>query len=222
MDRAIAFLDTRTPESARALAGCALLGAGFTTLMGIITAEAVYAEDYSTRTNTISDLAGRSVDGAVLQPAAAIFNLAMVVSGALLLLAAYALHRGLGIDRVTRGMALLGAGTVGVGLFPEYYATLHRLSAGTTFISGGITALLVAQVTSRPFSIVSGTLGAVALVALDLVVFGGSTFGRQWLGSGGLERWVAYPITLWQVAFGAYLLGSRGLIAMRHPRGRTG
>ena len=27
------------------------------------------------------------------------------------------------------------------------------------------------------------------------------------LGDGGIERWVAYPVVLWLVAFGGYLAG---------------
>ena len=61
-------------------------------------------------------------------------------------------------------------------------------------------------------------LGIVALVALDIVVFGKSTFIYLWLGPGGIERWVSYPVILWQVAFGAYLLGSGGTVSLRHPR----
>ena len=76
----MAFDYTRAPEAGRALAGSALIAAGAFTLMGIITAEAVYPEAYATRANDISDLAaprGRS------QPSATIFNLAMIASGAL-------------------------------------------------------------------------------------------------------------------------------------------
>jgi hypothetical protein len=28
------------------------------------------------------------------------------------------------------------------------------------------------------------------------------------LGEGGLERWIVYPIVLWLVAFGSYLLAT--------------
>ncbi len=209
---------TGTVESARALGGATLMLAGMLSVMGILTAEATYGEDYSTTVDTISHLAARTVEGDLVQPAAAIFTLAMVVSGTLLLVAAYALDRTGTADRVTRAIALLGAGTIGVGVFPEYYPTLHRIAAGTTFVAGGVSAILVAQVTPRPFSLISGTLGVIVLVALDLTVFGGTSFGRQWLGSGGMERWVAYPLMLWQVAFGGYLLGNRGLLGLRHPR----
>jgi hypothetical membrane protein len=209
---------TRGPEAARALAGCALVGAGFLSLMGIITAEALYPEPFATGANEISDLAGLTEEGTVLQPSAGIFNVAMAVSGLLLLASAYGLHRGLGVARVTRLVGLLGAGTLGVGLFPEYYADAHRIFAGMTFVAGGLAAVAASQVVARPFSFVSGTLGVIALIALDVVIFGKAFFIYQDLGPGGVERWVAYPIILWQIAFGSYLLGGRGVVTLRHPR----
>ena len=33
------------------------------------------------------------------------------------------------------------------------------------------------------------------------------------LGEGGLERWIVYPIVLWLVAFGSYLLAAANLSA---------
>ncbi len=208
----------RSPEQARALAGCALIAAGFVSLLGITTAEAIFPETYTTHANEISDLAGRSEEGAIRVGSWITFNGAMIASGLLLLGAAYGLHRGMGVGRVTRAVGLLGVGTLGVGLFPDYFPTLHKVFAGTTFISGGVAGVLVAQVASRPFGYASAALGIVALVALDIVVFGKSTFIYQWLGPGGIERWVSYPVILWQVAFGAYLLGSGGTVSLRHPR----
>lgn len=210
---------TQTAEAARALGGSALMLAGMLSVMGILTAEATYGEGYATGRDTISHLAARTAEGDLVQPSAAIFTLAMLVSGALLLVAAYALHHAGTAERVTSAIVLLGAGTLGVGVFPEYYPTLHRIAAGTTFIAGGVGAILVAQVTPRPFSLISGTLGVIVLVALDLTVFGGTSFGRQWLGSGGMERWVSYPLMMWQVGFGGYLLGNRGILGLRHRRG---
>jgi hypothetical membrane protein len=209
---------TRAPEAARALAGCTLIAAGALSLMGITSAEALYGDVFTVHANEISDLAARTEDGAVLQPSGAIFNFAMVVSGLLLFAASYGLERGLGVPRVTRAVGLLAIGTLGVGLFPAHHRQLHLLFAGTTFVAGGLAGVLAAQVTAPPFRYASATLGVIALVALDIVVFGKSTFIYQGFGAGGIERWVSYPIILWQVAFGAFLLGGRGIVAARHPR----
>jgi hypothetical membrane protein len=77
------------------LAGVLLSVAGAAILMGIITGEALYPAPYSTATNTISDLGGTmpSEGGLVLQPSAAIFDATMLVTGPMILVAAYLVHR---------------------------------------------------------------------------------------------------------------------------------
>ena len=56
------------PSRQRSAAGAFLTAAGALTLMGIITAEALYPHDYSTAINEISDLGQRTADGVILQP----------------------------------------------------------------------------------------------------------------------------------------------------------
>jgi hypothetical protein len=73
-----------------------------------------------------------------------------------------------------------------------------------TFVSGGVAAILAGRVTRPPFRYISVLLGAIALLSLALAGWLGDTR----LGEGGIERWVAYPVVLWLVAFGAYVLGS--------------
>ena len=52
-------------------------------------------------------------------------------------------------------------------------------------------------------------LGAIALGA---TVLGLDAFRSWWpmveLGEGGLERWIVYPVVLWLVAFGSYLMAA--------------
>lgn len=56
---------------------------------------------------------------------------------------------------------------------------------------------------------VSGLLMLIAeSVALTGVLLSG-TLADTKLGSGGVERWIAYPTVLWLVAFGGYLLAAR-------------
>jgi hypothetical protein len=81
------------------LAGALLFTAGAGILMGIITAEALYPAAYSTFENTISDLgATRPPDSVVLQPSAAIFDITMLVTGAMIVVAAWLVHRSPGGD----------------------------------------------------------------------------------------------------------------------------
>ncbi len=67
-----------------AAAGVLLLLAGFIAFMGIITAEALYPEGYSTSKNAISDLgATEPPDSVIEKPSATVFNVAMIVTGLL-------------------------------------------------------------------------------------------------------------------------------------------
>ena len=63
------------------------------------------------------------------------------------------------------------------------------------------------RILAWPFNRISLMLGSVALIALVL-------FGYMWatdpfgpLGEGGMERWVAYPVIIWGLGFGGYLMG---------------
>ena len=164
------------------IAGVLLSLAGAAILMGFITAEALYPGVYTTHTNTVSHLgASEPPNSVVLQPSAAIFDITM----------------------------LLGVGTLGVGVFPLTHPAPHTLFAYTAFLAGGIAVVLSSRVTTAPLRYLWTTLGAIALCATVLAL---DTF-RTWapmaqLGEGGLERWIVYPIVLWLVAFGSYLLAT--------------
>lgn len=188
------------------LAGSGLVLAGSVILLAIISAEALYPGVYSTGGNEISDLGGtRPPEGLVLQPSATIFNAAMLASGALVLVAALLVQRGLGRLSVTIPLAMLGAGAIGVGLFPGDTGTPHALAAMLTFVSGGVAGVSAAATTRAPFRYLSMTLGGISLLALGSYMVLGEVGILAELGTGGVERWVAYPIVLWLVAFGGYL-----------------
>lgn len=81
-------------------------------------------------------------------------------------------------------------------------------------------ALLSSAEQRGPLRYLSATLGAVALVSLGVGLFGQGTAAAALLGRGGVERWVAYPVVLWLVAFGA-ALAARGE-ALPGVEGRVG
>jgi hypothetical protein len=73
-------------------------------------------------------------------------------------------------------------------------------------------------VITGPFRYFAVALGAVALAA---TVFGLEPL-EHWgpqdaLGRGGIERWIAYPVLLWLVGFGAVLM-TAGATATSRPR----
>jgi hypothetical membrane protein len=190
------------------LAGPALAGAGIAMVLGITTAEAFYPATYTTHANMISDLGGTEPPHSiVLQPSAAIFDVTMIVTGIAIVLGAWCLWRSFGRRAVTVATALLGIGVLGVGLFPGDTGQVHLWFALLAFTSGGVAAIASARVTPQPVRAMAAVLGTVAL-AMFLATFlhGGSTPIVD-LGDGGAERWIAYPVILWLVLFGGWLLG---------------
>jgi hypothetical membrane protein len=205
----------RTPLK---LAGALLFTAGAAILMGIITAEALYPAAYSTSGNTISDLGGtRPPDSVVLQPSAAIFDVTMLVTGVMIIVAAWLVHRAFRRRAVTISLACYGIGVLGIGVFPGN-TTPHPLVAMFVFVAAGVAAILAYQVLPPPLRQISMALGTITLASLVL----GSLF-LEWgpvaeLGEGGIERWIAYPAVLWLTVFGGYLMGSRGAEAPAAPQ----
>ncbi len=185
-----------------------LLIAGAVILMGIISAEALYPGTYTTGGNQISDLGGTEPPAAlVLQPSATIFDLAMMTSGLLVLAGAATLHAGLGRRSASVAVAVVGAGALGVGVFPGNTGGIHAVCALVTFVGGGIAAVVTARITEPPFRYLSVILGLIALATLGSYVLLGDANPLTPLGIGGIERWVAYPIVIWVTAFGGYLAG---------------
>jgi hypothetical membrane protein len=187
------------------VSGALLLVSGAAILMGIVTAEALYPVAYSTHRNTVSDLAAMRPDNLIRQPSAAIFNWTMIVAGLLVIVAAYYLYRALQKRAIPIPTALLGIGILGVGIFPGNHLTPHQLFATLAFTAGSIAALLSWKVLNSPLRYITLALGTAASVSLVLgfVFIDWAPVAR--LGEGGIERWIAYPVVLWMVGFGAWL-----------------
>lgn len=193
-------------RSRLAIAGLLLFFAGFIVLMGIITGEAYYPSGYNTHDNEISDLGGtRPPNSVITQPSAAIFDTTMIVTGILIMTAAYFVHLEFRELVVTIPLGLFGLGALGVGVFPGNFQVLHPIFALLTFVSGGIAAILSYRITGPPLRYVFICLGSIALTFLFL-----SGVFIPSLGKGGTERWIAYPIVFWMTGLGAYLLGLYG------------
>jgi hypothetical membrane protein len=177
--------------------------------MGIITAETKYPNfrHYTTR-QEISDLGGtRPPHGLVTQPSAMIFDTTMLIAGVLLLAGAFALWR-LYRDRLlTVAAALFGAGTFLVGIFPGN-TTPHPFAAMIAFVFSALTAIAAFRVTSAPFRVMSVFAGLLSLAALIAGELGDNSPVVKSIGIGGTERWVVFPVILWLVFFGGYLLAS--------------
>jgi hypothetical membrane protein len=190
------------------IGGALLFLAGSIILLGIISAEALYPAPYATGANEISDLGGtRPPEGLVLQPSATIFDVSMMVIGAMVIAASLFVHRAFGRRAVTIPILVLGIGALGVGVFPGDTGTPHALFAMATFVAGGVACLTGAIVTTGPFRYLSILFGAVALLTLGTYLVMGDGAPLAGLGVGVVERWIVYPIVLWITGFGGYMAG---------------
>lgn len=180
--------------------------AGSVVLMGIITAEAFYPPGYSTAHSQISDLGSTVPPGSVVyQPSAGIFNSTMLAAGLMVLMGTWYLHQFFSEWLVSIPLSLFGLGLVGVGFFPGNQVPYHNMSAMLAFLSGGVSAIAAARIGSTPFRYFGIVFGFIALAAWFMAVLSPDLL-FPFIGDGGTERWVAYPIMLWLIGFGGYLM----------------
>jgi hypothetical membrane protein len=178
--------------------------------MGIITAEALYPSGYSTGGSYISDLGGTEPpDSVVVQPSAGVFDGTMLLVGVLVVAATVCLWTVRRRKSLTIPLAVFGLGALFVGVFPGHTGLVHQIFAEVTFISGAVAAILSCRSVSGPFRCIAVALGAISLVNLLGYVSLQDRWFVAYLGVGGLERWVAYPIVLWALGMGGYLLAAR-------------
>jgi hypothetical membrane protein len=196
------------PGRLRTAAGLLLLLGGAGTLLGIITAEALYPVPFDPGVDTVSDLAAMRPENIVRQPSAAIFNGTMITMGVCIGVAGLLLHH---LERrwsITVPVVALGAGMTAVGLVPGYHLAAHTILAMIAFLSGGSAALLTARLQVGPLRLVHRVLGAVALGALAAYTLFKDSAAAQALGEGGAERWIVYAVVLWLVVLGTTLARS--------------
>jgi hypothetical membrane protein len=179
---------------------------GSLVLMGIITAEAMYPPGYTTFKNEISDLGStKPPDILIYQPSASIFNTTFLLAGIMVLVATYFQHPYFKKLIFTIPVLLFGIGLVGIGIFPGNISPYHNMSSMLTFLSGGLSPILAFKIVSAPFKFIGIVFGLVALATWFTAIFSPSILFSS-IGMGGTERWIAYPIMLWLVGFGGYLM----------------
>jgi hypothetical membrane protein len=210
-----------TPGRLAEIAGTLLVIAGSIALMGIISAETLYPGCYTTAGNQISDLgATRPPDSVIHQPSATIFNLTMLSTGLLVLAAAVLLYRAGFARTATIPLGLFGLGAFLVGVFPGNWGDIHALSALLTFVAGGVAAVASVAVVRGLFRVIAPVLGAISLLTLLSYFLLGDASPMIAFGEGGLERWIAYPVLLFVLGFGGYLMGAARTVGL-DPRRLT-
>lgn len=179
------------------LAGALLCIGNIQFLLVMTIAEALYP-GYSISSNFISDLG--------VGPTALLFNVSVILLGLFILIAAILLYHASPWWLFNIALGLTGISAIGVGLFPETLGVFHIIAAAATFLFGAISALGSYYVTKAPLSYFCLFLGLFSIICF--VLFAGSVFTG--IGPGGMERMIAYPVILWGIALGGYLMGSSG------------
>ena len=174
----------------------ALLISGVTIwIIGMITSEALYP-GYSVKTNYISDL------GVGPWPSDILLNGSTMLFGLCVVAAAFILIQNNANKPFLYGMIIAGIGAFGVGLLPETTGLPHELSAGITFIIGSLAAIEAGRWMKRPYRYFCILMGVIGIASFFILVT--DSYGA--LGPGGIERLIAYPLALWLLSYGGYLV----------------
>jgi hypothetical membrane protein len=172
---------------------------------------------YSWVHNTISDLGnthcGLYRHTLVCSPLHSLMNTSFIVLGVTMIIGAVILQRRFFVDRLSlmgfNFMALAGFGTLLVGIFPENTVSLlHITGAALAFIFGNLGMICLGfglrrlPTSLRFYTCLSGFVGLIALVLFESKTYLGISIG-------GMERFTAYPQSIWMVVFGIYSLFTR-------------
>jgi hypothetical membrane protein len=191
------------------IAGAILFIGGLQWLIIVMAAETLFP-GYGTRANDLSDLASTvSPNTSPVQPSAVMFNATTFLFGLLVLISAFLIYRARGDRLFSALFAIFGAAAMGVGVFPGDTGLIHGLVALITFVTASLSAIAAYRLETRPFAYISVVIGIFSLIVLLFALLAGES-SPFWLvfGRGGEERLVAYPVVLWIIGFGGYLMGT--------------
>ena len=176
-----------------------LLGAAFLTITMLA---ASIAPAYDFGGGAISDLG-------VIDETALLFNALLVVTGILNVIGGYLLYVWHGRPWLFVPFILGGAGAIGAGLLPLDTGGLHSIFALLGFLFFNVEALCIALVVRGPMKAISFAAGAIGIVFVGVMIVGDAgnpaIFGP--IGHGGAERMIVFPVMLWLLSLGGYLIG---------------
>ena len=169
--------------------------------MTVLMLAAGIAPAYDVRGGAISDL------GAIAETAT-LFNASLAVVGVLNLIAGYLLFRVRGGASLLVTFAAAGIGAIGAAANPLGHSDLHGLFALVAFIGFNAEAIAASRLADGPMRWISVAAGVLGLAFVIVMVVGDAgnpaVFGP--IGHGGAERMIVYPVMLWMLAFGGYLM----------------
>jgi hypothetical membrane protein len=199
-------------SSDRARAGILFSFGALLFLLLTTASEAIYPH-FNLQTNAISDLAAVGTKTTVIEETA-IFGLGICWS-----LGAYYLFRNTGKRGSLALNILPGIGFIIAGVSPENVNVIIHSVGTFAFPLGAIVVILSYRMIDSPLKYFSLALGTSSLIATFLIFVGYrvicGTCGYQQgmsdlaLGLGGLESLIIYPLLIWLIGFGGYLLTAR-------------
>jgi hypothetical membrane protein len=157
------------------------------------------------------DITGGAIsDLGVVTETALLFNASLVFLGALNIVGGYLFYRSHGRAWILAAFVLAGLGAIGAGLFPLSMGEAHSLFALAAFVFFNVEAIACAVVVTGPMRVISALAGIIGLGFVVLMVIGDAgnpeVFGA--IGHGGAERMIVYPVMLWLLAIGGYLMAT--------------
>ncbi len=167
---------------------------GITQLIFGVTIAEVYYPGYNISQNYISDLG--------IGPSAIIFNVSIFLLGLFIIFGTYFLYKVLKNKFFNVMLILIGIGCMGVGIFTDDVQPIHSIAAIIIFLFGGFAAIFSYKLLKIRFKLINIILGVIALSALVLFI----TDQYLWLGPGGMERMIVYPILIWTYIVSYYLI----------------
>ncbi|MFA5101709.1 MAG: DUF998 domain-containing protein [Candidatus Thermoplasmatota archaeon] len=164
---------------------------------------AAIAPDYSIHDNAISDLG-------VIAQTTLLFNTSLFLFGLFIIIAAYFYHPLHKKRSITLLFIIAGIGGIGVAFFPLNNPVIHSIFALIAFLFTNLLPIGISVLLPKPLNVLSIVIGTLGLVFLLLHFLSGigvlNVYGV--IGHGGSERMIVYPVLLWFIAFGGYLMAS--------------
>lgn len=161
------------------------------------------APDYSIYNNAISDLG-------VIPQTALLFNTSLFLFGLFIIIGTYFYHPEHHKLWITIILVCAGIGAIGVALFPLNNPGIHTIFALIAFIFANLIPICISTILPKPLNILSIITGIVGLFFLIIHILSDATIMNLYsiIGHGGSERMIVYPVLLWLIAFGGYLMAS--------------
>lgn len=197
------------------LAGSLLVAGGLVFLLFNTVAEGLYP-NYSVASDSLSALGYIGANTSLL------WNVQLFVTGLLLFFGMYILfyksqfRYGARRSKLTGILFLvLPVGAIIVSLFQgnSVLGVLHGIASFAAFIFSGVSAIYAYRFTGVPFRYFSLVLGIVTLVMIPVFII--SPHNVPGSISGMLERLIVYPIFLWVITFGSYLMAFKTMSSSR-------